>query len=374
MNASSGHHESWMRRAVELARRGRGRVEPNPEVGCLIVKDGVCVAEGWHERFGGPHAEVRALERAGTEARGATCFVTLEPCCHHGKTPPCTEALIAAGVEHVVIGCLDPSPTVRGGGVRALESAGIRVTAGVLQDRCASLIAPFAKRMERGRPWIHAKWAMTADGRLATAARDAEWISCEASRRMVHELRGVCDAVVVGIETVLADDPRLTARPSGLRTATRIVLDSQARLPLTSRLVRTSRDVPVLVAVASSADPARVAALEEAGCEVWSSDAGEAESRLAELLDELDRREMTHVLVEGGGKVLGSFFALREVDELHVFVAPKLVGGVDAPVPIFGPGKHRMSDAVTLIDPHWHHVGGDMYLHGRIDWSSERTY
>ncbi len=371
MTASREELERWMERAVELARRGRGHVEPNPQVGCLLVRDGDVVAEGWHARFGGPHAERVALEQAGEQARGATCIVTLEPCCHFGKTPPCTDALIAAGVAHVVIGCLDPSPTMSGNGVRALEAAGIGVTTGVLEPVCRALIAPFAKGVRCGRPWIHAKWAMTADGRLATELRDSQWISGDDARAIVHTLRGVSDGIVVGIETALADDPQLTARPPGPRTPVRIVLYRQARLPLDSQLVRSAHDVPLLVAAGGDAPQEAVDALRRAGADVWIGPPSAPSSTwLADLLNELGRRGMQHVLVEGGARVLGAFFELREIDEVHVFVAPKLVGGRTAPlpVPLLGAGVEQMKHAVKIQEPTWRVVGDDVYLHGRITW------
>ena len=230
-----------MRRAIELARRGEGLVEPNPQVGAVVLDaHGAVVGAGWHERFGGPHAEVMAIASAGAAARGGTLVVTLEPCCHHGKTPPCTDAIIAAGVSRVVIGVEDPFPQVSGGGVAALRRAGIDVETGVLAEAAARLSAPFRRLVVDGRPWVIAKWAMSLDGRIAAAGGDSRWISGEASRALVHTLRGRVDAIMVGIGTALADDPLLTARPPGPRTALRVVVDSRARLPTESRLVRTN--------------------------------------------------------------------------------------------------------------------------------------
>ena len=220
----------FMARAIELAWRGQGRVEPNPMVGCVIVHGDTIVGEGWHGRFGGPHAEAEALRAAGQRCRGATLYVTLEPCCHHGKTPPCTEAILAARPARVVVAQRDPFPPVDGGGLRQLTAAGIPVEMGVLQPDARRLNAPYLKLITDRRPWVHAKWAMTLDGKLATRSRDSRWISSEASRRIVHTLRGRMDAILIGRGTAESDDPQLTARPPGPRTALRIVLDSHASL------------------------------------------------------------------------------------------------------------------------------------------------
>jgi diaminohydroxyphosphoribosylaminopyrimidine deaminase/5-amino-6-(5-phosphoribosylamino)uracil reductase len=355
----------FMQRALELARRGEGWVEPNPMVGCVLVRDGQVVGEGWHQRFGGPHAEVEALRAAGAGARGATAYVTLEPCCTTGKTPPCTEALIHAGVARVVAACADPNPAVNGRGLATLAEAGIVVETGVLEAEAAELIAPFRKLQTAGRPWVIAKWAMTLDGKLATRTGDSKWISSEASRDVVHALRGRVDAIVVGRGTVEADDPLLTARPSGPRVATRVVLDSRASLSLESQLVRTASKAPVLVAAGHGASAAACDALRMRGVGVWQSGASSRRDQVGELLDELGRRQLTNVLVEGGGEVLGEFFDASFVDEVHVFVAPKIVGG-SAPSPFTGIGAARISDAVQMKIGRPESVGPDVYLRGRV--------
>src|SRR5438876_10929485 len=227
MNDSDWH---WMRRALELAEGGRGYVEPNPLVGAVLVRDHQLVGEGWHQRYGEAHAEVHALAAAGPAARGATLYVTLEPCCHIGKTPPCTEAVMRAGIERVVAAMVDPFPQVAGRGAALLRDAGILVEMGLGEAEARRINAPYLKLLATGRPYVHAKWAMTLDGKIATRTGDSKWISNEASRRIVHTLRGRMDAIIVGIGTVLADDPLLTARPAGQRTAVRVVLDSQGRM------------------------------------------------------------------------------------------------------------------------------------------------
>lgn len=356
-----------MRHALALAERGVGRVEPNPPVGAVIVDaERRLLGEGWHQQFGGPHAEVFALQQAGETALGATLFCTLEPCCHFGKTPPCTQAVIRAGIQRVLIPVKDPAPHVAGGGIRELEAAGIQVEVGLLADEAARLLAPFFKLTTTGRPWMHAKWAMTFDGKIASQTAQSKWISGEASRAIVHQLRGRMDAIVVGIGTVLADDPLLTARPPGPRTAARIVLDHRARLPLDSQLVTSVREAPVLCVVADDAPLDRTSALMSQGVEVLKlSPPRDDRAMWRHLLDELGRRRLTHVLIEGGGEVLGSAFASSLIDEWHVFVAPKVLGGVGATSPIGGEGHNQVSPMPDLVDFTWQVVGDDVYLHGR---------
>jgi diaminohydroxyphosphoribosylaminopyrimidine deaminase/5-amino-6-(5-phosphoribosylamino)uracil reductase len=300
-------------------------------------------------------------------ARGATAYVTLEPCAHAGKTPPCTEALIATGVARVVVACRDPNPLVNGRGVAALQAAGLDVATLDDQVEARELIAPFAKLMTVGRPWVIAKWAMTLDGKLATHSGDSQWISGEESRAVVHQLRGRMDAIVVGRGTAEQDDPLLTARPAGVRTPTRIVLDSQAVLSLDSQLVRTSSDAPVLVAAAASAPEARCHALREAGVEVWQAPpaAISLSDRWLALLDELGRRRMTNILVEGGANVLGALLDAGGIDEVHAFIAPKLIGG-SGPSPLRGEGRALMVDALRLASPKVETIGEDVYVSGRV--------
>ena len=349
-----------MRRALELARRGEGHVEPNPMVGAVLSSPaGEVVAEGWHERFGGPHAEAVALARAGARARGATLCVTLEPCCHHGKTPPCTDAIIAAGLARVVVATGDPFPEVAGRGIAALRAAGITVEVGLLESEARRLTAPFRMLVTRGRPWVIAKWATSLDGRMAAPAGGDRWISSPESLTLVHTLRGRVDGVLVGVGTAVADDPQLTARPEGPRRATRIVLDGRARLPPESRLVRSARDWPVLVAVGPEADAGRIAALEAAGCDVWRGAEAEPHARLAALVDELGRRRFTNLLVEGGAAVLGSLFAQGLVDEVHAFTAAKILGGPGDSLPTLP--EPPPIDVEEVLHP-----GGDILIRGLV--------
>ncbi|MBC8875425.1 MAG: bifunctional diaminohydroxyphosphoribosylaminopyrimidine deaminase/5-amino-6-(5-phosphoribosylamino)uracil reductase RibD [Planctomycetes bacterium] len=363
-----------MARALQLAARGGGHVEPNPMVGCVIADDERVVGEGWHGRYGGPHAEVEAIRAAGDAAAGATMYVTLEPCCHQGKTPPCTDAVIESGVRRVVVGGRDPFREVDGGGIARLTQACLEVDVGLNEREAAWLNAPYLKLVETGRPWILAKWAMTLDGKSATRTGNSQWISGESSRRVVHEIRGRMDAIMVGRGTALADDPLLTARPAGARTATRVVVDSQASLAPDSQLVDTIDQAPVLVACSSLAPDTNRRRLADAGCEVWVSDARDPSERLLGLLDELGRRRMTNVLIEGGGQLAGSLFDAAAVDEVHVFIANKLVGGADAPTPLAGTGIELMSQAVTLYEPTFELLDGDIYQHGRTDTAAERLF
>jgi diaminohydroxyphosphoribosylaminopyrimidine deaminase/5-amino-6-(5-phosphoribosylamino)uracil reductase len=357
---------TWMRRALALAERGRGAVEPNPLVGAVIVCDNQVVGEGWHERFGQAHAEINALAQAGPAARGATLYCTLEPCCHQGKTGPCTDALLKAGIVRVVMAMLDPFPQVAGQGSSQLRSAGVLVETGVCEAEARLLNAPYLKLLTTGQPYVHAKWAMTLDGKIATARGDSKWISNEASRRWVHDFRGRVDAILIGRGTALADDPVLTVRPPGVRTPLRIVLDRAATLPPTSRLVRTLDEAPLLVVTAENGDLRRENALRAAGCEVLALPCPDYPSMVTELLDELGRRRFTNLLVEGGSRVLGSFFDAGAIDRVHVFLAPRLLGGAHAMPAIGGQGAARVIDGSPIEAWSFEPMDGDILIHGLV--------
>lgn len=356
-----------MSQALELAEQGRGAVEPNPLVGCVIVRAGVVVGRGYHQRFGGPHAEIEALRDAGEAASGADAYVTLEPCCHQGKTGPCTQALMDAGIARVIVGCEDPNPKVAGQGCAALRSAGIEVISGVLPEQSRQLIAPFAKLITTGRPWVIAKWAMTLDGKIASHTGSSQWISGEASRAVVHQLRGQVDAILVGRGTAEADDPLLTARPPGPRTATRIVLDSLAMLPSESKLIGSLDEAPLLVVASEQASPQDRQRLIDHGAEVLTLAGQDRADQLSSLLDELGCRQMTNVLVEGGGEVLGTFLDRQAIDEVHAFVSPKLLGGEAAPSPIGGSGIADMAQALQLQRVQIKQLGDDIHIHGFVN-------
>ena len=356
---------SFMQRALELARRGEGYVEPNPMVGCVLVRDGVICGEGNHEKFGGPHAEVNAIGSC-DDPKGTTAFVTLEPCCHTGKTGPCTKALIDAGVAEVIVATVDPFAEVAGQGIEELKQAALQVTTGLLEAEARELNAPYFKRVRTGMPWVIAKWAMTLDGKIATASGSSKWISNEQSREVVHQVRGRMDAVVVGIGTALADDPLLTSRPPGPRTAWRVVVDEQASLPVDSQLVTTVADAPVAVAVGSDASPHKVEELRSRGVEIISVDGDSHAKQLGALLRGLGQQNFTNVLFEGGSSVLGALFDRGLVDEVHCFVAPKLVGGKAALSPVGGQGVEQMQAAMQVESLKLKQLGGDIYVTGRL--------
>lgn len=360
-----------MHRALELASRGLGFVEPNPPVGAVIVDDhGAVIGEGWHQKFGGPHAEVHALAAAGTRANGATLYVTLEPCSHFGKTPPCSRAVMQAGIRRVVIATVDPANHGSVRGVDELKGAGITVEVGILGDEARRLIAPFTRLMTTGLPWVHLKWAMTLDGKIATASGSSQWITNSASRALVHRLRARMDAIITGIGTVLADDPQLTSRiPEGAppRIATRIVLDSRCRLPLESNLVRTARNAAVVVCTTESAPAEQIEALQHAGVEVLIVEANsDQQPDLNAVMRELGCRRMTNVFIEGGSRILGSLFDAHLINEVHAFIAPAIAGGHDAPGPVGGRGINVMSDALRLEQTEVQVMDGDVYLHGLV--------
>ena len=365
-DSESAMPESWMRRALTLAQQGTGYVEPNPQVGCVIVKNGQPIGQGYHQTFGGDHAEIVALKSCSQSPSGATVYVTLEPCSHFGKTPPCCHALIDAGVSRVVIAEQDPFAEVDGQGIAALRAAGIEVEVGLLAEEAKRLTAPYRKRLTQGRPWVIAKWAMTLDGKLATNQGDSQWISNETSRAKVHQLRGRVDAIMVGAETAIHDDPLLNARPAGPRVATRIVVDSLLRTPETSQLAKTAAEIPTLLVTSGHADQEVTKRFEQAGCEVLVLQGQTHLQRLDELLQELGNRQMTNLLVEGGGKLLGSLLELKQMDEVHVFVAPKIAGGADAVSPVGGLGCAAMADALKLQRVHHEILDGDIYLRGEL--------
>jgi diaminohydroxyphosphoribosylaminopyrimidine deaminase/5-amino-6-(5-phosphoribosylamino)uracil reductase len=375
-----------MRYALDLAKRGVGFVEPNPAVGAVVVNDDLeLLGEGWHRNFGGPHAEVHALAMAGEKARGATIHTTLEPCAHFGKTPPCADALIAAGITHVETAVIDPAPHVSGKGIERLKEAGLTVNVGLEQAAARELLAPFVSFQCAGKPWVHAKWAMTLDGKISSKTGHSQWISGEASRRRVHELRGRMDAIIVGMGTVLADDPRLTVRlpddwTGPCRTPARVVVDSRLSLSPHSQLVQTARQTPTIVATVSPESiglgeresdwEARRTRLEASGCQVWALECGPNDTGLSHhpcldsLLRKMAAEGWSHVLVEGGARLLGSFFDQDLIDEVHTYVAPKIVGGAAASSPVAGKGKVTISDLDEFPTGRFVASDRDIYFHG----------
>lgn len=360
-SAPATNLDVWMRRALEIAQYGRGSVEPNPVVGAVVLdSNGSFVSEGWHKAYGGPHAEIHALQLAGQNAMGGTLFVTLEPCCHHGKTLPCTEAIIRSGIRHVVMASRDPDFRVNGHGVATLRNAGVIVTEGVSAADARLLNGPYLKLATTGRPWVHVKWAMSLDGKIATRAGDSKWITGEKSRHKVHALRARLDAIIVGRGTVVADNPLLTARPPGTRTAARVIFAPSGELPDDCYLCATAREIPVIIYCASSAQR-KLSRWRDAGAEVVPI--GD-EPLLDHAFDDLGRRTMSHVLVEGGSKLLGAVIDAGHADEFHVFVGPSVIGGAEAPSAVAGKGVSRLMDAPRLTHVSSRVVGEDFYVHG----------
>lgn len=364
--------EHMMARAISLARNGMGRTSPNPLVGAVIVRDGRIVAEGWHRKAGTPHAEIHALNMAGELARGATVYVSLEPCAHYGRTGPCARALVEAGVSRVVVAMTDPNPKVAGKGIAILQEAGIEVTTGVLEQEARQLNEVFLKWMTTGLPFVALKTAMTLDGKIATATGQSQWITNEASRYETHRLRDVYDGILVGINTALADNPSLTTRLKEYqgRNPVRIVVDSRARLPLTAQLV-TDGAARTIVAVTAGAPAERVEALRSAGVEIIVAGSG-AHVDMRSLMEQLGAMKITSVLVEGGGSVNFSLLQAGLADRVYAFIAPKLVGGRDALTPVEGDGFQELDHAVELENIQLRQLGSDVLLTGIVKRNTEK--
>lgn len=350
----------WMRQALDLAAQGRFTSAPNPCVGCLVVRDGVVVGEGWHRCPGEPHAEVHALSAAGDRARGATLYVTLEPCAHHGRTPPCAEAVVQARPARVVAAMRDPNPRVQGRGFERLRAAGIAVDTGVLEAQARELNRGFVARMERGRPWVVAKLGMSLDARTALASGESRWITGEVARGDVQRLRAMSDAVITGVDTVLADDPEMNVRDPRWceRQPLRLVLDSRLRTPPQARLF--GADGPVAVVTTAAAQAARRRALEAAGAEVLDGGTG-ARIDLPALLEQLATRGCNQVLVEAGATLIGAFAAAELVDEWVVYIAPRLLGS-DARAAFALPAPERLAQAPRLQLHAVERLGDDVRL------------
>jgi len=362
-----GQNEVWMARAVALARRGLGRTSPNPPVGAVLVKDGRVVGEGWHRRAGGPHAEIVALARAGVDARGATLYLTLEPCSHHGRTPPCAPAVIAAGVARVVVAMADPNPRVRGRGLRALRAAGIPLETGVLGREAAAVTAWWRHFVVRRRPFVLLKLAASLDGRIATAAGESRWISGPAARRWVHVLRNQVDAVMVGAGTVLADDPALTCRLRGGRDPVRVIVDGRLRIPSRARVLGQVSAAPTLVATTARASPGRRRALVDAGAELLVLPGRRGRLRLADLMRVLADRGIVSVLIEGGGELAAAALRERVVDRLLLVSAPTLIGGDGRPM-LGALALERLAAAPRLAQETVSRLGPDLLRQGAVQY------
>jgi diaminohydroxyphosphoribosylaminopyrimidine deaminase/5-amino-6-(5-phosphoribosylamino)uracil reductase len=365
-----------MARALELADRALGRTSPNPAVGAVVVRDGRVIGEGFTQPPGSDHAEIIALRAAGSRAAGASLYVTLEPCCHFGRTPPCTDSILAAGIRAVYVATLDPFPRVNGQGVEQLRRAGLQVVVGERADEAERLNAAFLHAVRAQRPFVTAKWAMTLDGKTATTTGDSRWISSEASRRIVHRERDASDAIVVGVGTVLADDPSLTVRlapEDDVRAPRpgapwRVIFDSQARTPLNAKIVANNLDRRTFILVGDDAPASRVEALVAAGVEVDPIGTRDGRIDPNAALQELHRRGLIRVLLEGGGELTAALFEERLVDRVLAFIAPKLIGGRRAPSALGGSGLEPMARAEELSDVVVTAIGPDLLVEGRLAW------
>jgi diaminohydroxyphosphoribosylaminopyrimidine deaminase/5-amino-6-(5-phosphoribosylamino)uracil reductase len=359
-------------RAIDLAGEARGRTSPNPLVGCVIVKNGSVIGEGFHAAAGEPHAERMALAASKEDPAGATMYVSLEPCCHEGRTPPCTDAIVEARIARVVIASDDPTPKASGRGAGILRDEGIKVDLATGDVALAARLInqPFRKHAKTGQPAVMLKAAMTLDGKVATSTGDSKWISGESSRARAHRWRAECDAVAVGIGTVQSDDPLLTARVDGVhRQPIRVVFDSELALPLDSQLVRTARETPVIVICSRAASRRARRALEAAGVEVVVVRGGTEPARVESALDELGSRDVQSLLLEGGPRLAGAFLDADAIDELRVFVAPVVAGGAKARSPIAGEGVESIAGAARALATEVERIDSDVLIAARLkEW------
>lgn len=365
----------WIKRALLLAKRGEGFAEPNPMVGCVIVKNGRKIGEGYHQRFGLPHAEPNALASCKTNPKGGTVYVTLEPCCHHGKTPPCSQALIDAKVKRVVVAMADPFSKVAGQGINQLQAHGIEVEVGLLENQARQLNEPYLKRLNTGMPWVIAKWAQTLDGYIATHTGSSKWISNEQSRQMVHQIRSRVDAVMIGIGTALADNATLTARDVRIkRIASRVVIDPSLKLPLTSNLVKTIDQAPLIIATCTRMqNDAKAKALINRGIElVYLKPDKHNKLNLKVLLKKLvKQKQMTNILVEGGAGLHGMMFKQKLTDQVLAFIAPKLLGDPHAINPVnTGQSIRSITQGIALKLIHCQQLDQDIVLDYRTDFNA----
>ncbi|WP_177503077.1 bifunctional diaminohydroxyphosphoribosylaminopyrimidine deaminase/5-amino-6-(5-phosphoribosylamino)uracil reductase RibD [Anaerosinus sp.] len=358
--------EIYMREALRIAAYASGRTTPNPLVGAVIVKDNRIVGQGWHRKAGTEHAEIHALHQAGELAKGADIYVTLEPCSHYGKTPPCCQAIIKAGIKKVIVAMTDPNPLVAGNGLKELKAAGIEVVEGVCRDEAEKLNEVFLKWIVHKMPFIVVKTAMTLDGKIATVSGDSKWITNEKSRKFVHQLRDLYDGILIGIGTVLADNPTLTTRLDHLgKNPVRIIVDSKARIPLDS-IVITDKSAHTILAVTERASQEKIAALLQVGIEVIVTKEKADRVDLSDLLKILAEKNICSILVEGGSRINYSFFVEHLVDKVHCFIAPKIIGGTDAASPVGGKGTFYMKDAYQLNDITTERFDEDILITGYV--------
>ncbi len=339
--------EKYMKLALELAKKGKGRTNPNPMVGAIVVKDGIIIGQGYHEFYGGLHGERNALQNCTENPNGSELFVTLEPCHHYGKTPPCTEIIVEKGIKRVYVGSLDPNPLVSGKGLEFLKSMGIQVETGVLKEECDALNEVFFHYISTQTPYVVMKYAMTADGKISTVTGESQWITGEEARTNVHQTRNECMAIMVGIGTVLADNPILNCRIPKGKNPIRVICDSNLKIPMDSNIVKTAKEIPTIVAT-SSIHNEKEQALVQAGVEVIQIPSSCGKVDLSGLMQALGQRKIDSVLLEGGSELNFSALQAGIVNELQVYMAPKVFGGVDAKVPVGGQGISHIADAFSL--------------------------
>lgn len=356
---------TYMKQALELAKRGCGWVTPNPMVGAVIVKDGKVIAEGWHERYGELHAERNALKKCTESPQGATIYVTLEPCCHHGKQPPCVDAIIEAGISRVVVGSPDPNPLVAGKGIQILKAHGIEVTEHVLQEECDQLNAVFLHYIRTGLPYVVMKYAMTLDGKIATTTGASKWITGEEARNHVQQQRHKYTAIMVGVETVLADDPMLTCRIEGGRSPIRIICDTTLRTPLSANVVQTAKEVRTIFATCCEKQEQH-RKYQELGCEILVVGQCKGHVNLSELMQRLGEQQIDSILLEGGGTLNWSAMEQGIVQKVQAYVAPKLFGGFLAKSPVEGNGVLTPMDAMHITKSTITQLGEDFLIEGEV--------
>jgi len=360
--------QNYMKLALNLASKAEGQTSPNPMVGAVIVKSGRLIAEGHHKKAGLPHAEMVALRKAGSKARGANLYVNLEPCCHQGRTPPCTEGIIQAGIKKVVMGIRDPNHLVSGKGIRCLRKNGIEVVTGVLKRDCERLNESFLKYIRTGRPWVILKSALSLDGKIATRAGDSQWITGSKAREYVHQLRNRVDAVLVGAGTVRSDDPRLTVRTknAGMRNPVRVIVVGKHSLPVSARVFSNALRERVIYATFADLPPFRKKKLQKMGVEVLLMKRKRGHVDLIQLMDKLGAMGITSVMIEGGSEVSGNVFREKLIDKIIYFLAPKIIGGKNAPGPVGGQGIGHLKDVLQIKDMTFAKLGDDLVVEGYV--------
>lgn len=361
--------EKYMRLALELAKRGKGLTSPNPCVGAVVVKDGKVIGKGYHRKAGGLHAEIYALRQAGRRAYGATLYVSLEPCRHYGKTPPCVNTIISSKIKRVIAATKDPNPLNNGKGISILRRRGIEVELGILEAEARKLNEAFIKFITTGIPFVTVKVAQSLDGKIATHTSDSKWITCERSREFTHKLRSEVDAILVGVETVLKDDPLLTARlkvKSINKQPTKIILDSKLRTPINARIFSKDSPGKVMIATTKLAPKDKREVLQKKGAEILMIESKDGKVNIKTLLRILGKNEITHILIEGGAEVIASAFEAKVVDRVLFFLAPKIIGGREAPTSVEGIGVNRVSKAIRLKDIRFERMGDDFLVEGYV--------